>query len=259
MRHVHMIFAVVLGALTLAACESNPPLGPDDHGHELFVELTMSSDHIHTLNEVELTVAVTNDHGEAVADFEEIVVQRRYAEGGQAHDLAPAQENPWRDIDLELAGDVYRGTYTFATSAEYEFRVMGQRPGEAEMMVLHEMAEPVHVLRAHAEIGGRRVEFETFPGHLHEGDLATVKFWILETERNDDGVRPPFPGLNATIVCNEADGSIEHHAAHEESEGVYVAEHQFVVAGDFVAQIEFPGIDGTPVTAEFTTHVVHAH
>lgn len=249
--HAHRYgLAILIGAFALMACESNPPLGPagDGHAQELFVELTLSSGHVHLLQPINFTVAVTDGHGEPVTDFETIQVER----------LAVGSDT-WRGTELTRNGAVYEAEYTFASSGEYMLRVSGQRPGDHEMVVLHEMPEVIHAVRGHEIAGELRVEFETFPGHLHEGDEALVKFWIMEPEENDHGERPAIEGLHATIVCNDADGAVEEHAAVEESAGVYVAEHTFDAAGDFVARVEFPGSDGTPATAEFTTHVASGH
>lgn len=242
-------FAVLVGLLALTACEANPPLGPaEGHDDELTVELTLSATHVHILSPMTFTVAVTDHHGEPVTDFETLKVER----------LAMGTDT-WRGTELTRNGAVYEAEYTFASSGEYMLRVTGKRPHDAEEEVLYEMAESIHAVRAHAEAGGRRIEFETFPGHLHEGNTAAVKFWILEPERNDAGERPAVPGLLTTVVCNQADGAVEEHAALEESPGVYVAEHEFTAVGDFVARIRFPGTDGNEAIAEFTTHVVHAH
>lgn len=252
MRHVHAILVATVGALALAACQSNPPLGPDeevgDDGHEISVELTLSASHVHTLSPITFTVAVTDEHGTPVTDFEILKVER----------LAVGTDT-WRGTELILNGTVYEAEYTFASSGEYMLRVVGKRSHDVEEVVLHEMHDPIAAARAHAEAGGLRVEFESFPGHLHEGDVATMKFWILEPERNDAGERPPIEGLEATIVCHEADGAVEQHLAMEESAGVYVAEHEFLAAGDFVAEIRYTGTDGHEAIAEFTTHVAHGH
>lgn len=249
--HVHRTrLAILIGAFALAACETNPPLGPAGDGplDRLVIELTLSESHVHLLTPITFTVAVTDAHGEPVTDFETLMVER----------LA-AGTDTWRGTELTRNGAVYEAEYTFASSGAYMLRVAGKRPGDAEERVLHEMADPIHASRGHVVAGGRRVEFETFPGHLHEGEAATVKFWIMAPERDEAGERPAMPGLQATIVCNDAAGSMEEHAAVEESAGVYVAEHVFDAAGDFVARIEFPGIDGQMEIAEFTTRVAPGH
>ena len=252
MRHVHAIVVVTIGALALAACQSNPPLGLDgeggDHEHEIFVDLTLSASHVHILSPITFTVAVTDEHGAPVTDFEILKVER----------LAVGTDT-WRGTELTLNGTDYEAEYTFMSSGEYMLRVTGQRAGEPEEEVLYELDEAIHAVRAHAEAGGLRVEFETFPGHLHEGDVATMKAWIMEPERNDAGERPPIEGLEVTIVCNEAEGAVEQHLAIEESAGVYVADHEYLAVGDFVAQIRYPGTDGHEANVEFTTHVVHRH
>lgn len=257
MRHVHAMLAVAIGALALAACESNPPLGPDP-GSILDVELTVSTGHIHTLSPVTFTVAVRDGRGDPVTDFESISVERRLAVETGGHAAVPAEE-PWRSIELTRQGDVYVGEYTFMTSGAYEFRVVGTRHGWTEERVLHEMHESMHAVRPHVKAGGYRIEFETFPGHLHAGNEATVKFWILEQEENAQGVRPPIASLAAEIHCLEPGGAIEQHGADEHEPGVYEAVHTFQATGDFKAQIHFTGADGAPASAEFTTRVVPGH
>lgn len=51
------------------------------------------------------------------------------------------------------------------------------------------MPDHMEVGRAHQEVGGFRVEFETFPGRLHEGTEATVRFWVMEAP-SSSSIRP---------------------------------------------------------------------
>jgi len=103
-------FGLFLAATALTACESNPPLSPaDDHDGDFDVEVSRDRDHVHTLGEgVTFTVAVTDHDGAPATDFETVALERRL-EGDEA----------WRQIDLELVGDVYRGTYVFVTSGRW--------------------------------------------------------------------------------------------------------------------------------------------
>lgn len=241
---VRHLIAGLLAPLALAACSDNPVLvQPGD----VSVELELSSDHIHTLSEITYTVTVRDHTGAYVTDFESLAVERK------AHG-----SDTWRATELALTGTSYTGAYTFNSSGEYDLRVSGQRHGESEMAVLHEMAEHLEVVRAHAVVNEQyRVEVESFPGHLHEGDLASVKFWVLEPERNADGIRPPISGLtNLRIHCVD-----EMHAdITEESPGVYVVEHTFAEVGDAHLGLHFMHGDGSMMgEAEFTTHVVHGH
>ena len=241
------VVGVAGGALFLGGCEANPTA--PEHSDELEVELTIEPGHVHILQtEVTYTVHVHDHHGESVTDFLALEVQR----------LA-AGSDTWRGTDLELVGEEYVGTYMFSSSGDYQIRVAGQRPGESDLAVLYQHPEPLHAVRAHAEAGGYRVEFETFPGHIHTGNIASSRFWIMETERDADGVRPPIAGLTPQIFIAEADGSSAQYAAHEHAAGEYEADHEFAIAGDCQITVQFTGVDGQTAEAVFMQHVVHAH
>lgn len=247
----HWINALLVPVF-LAACSSNPTV-PVEEEHEdatadLTVDLQLSSSHVHILSELTFTVNVTDHHGDFVTDFDTLRIERR-----------AAGSDTWRSTSLELQGTSYVGTYTFASSGDYEIRVAGRRAHDTGMVVMHAMSEMLSAARAHAEAGGYRIEFESFPGHLHQHSEATMRFWIMETERNADGVRPAITGLTAEIHCLEADGATESHAAAELTAGVYETAHTFESVGDFVAALHFTGTDGLEAEAEFTTHVVPGH
>lgn len=243
---------LTLGALSvsvglLGGCEANPTA--PEHSDELEVELTIEPGHVHILQtEVTYTVHVHDHHGEPVTDFVALEVQR-LAEG----------DNTWRGTELELAGEEYVGIYMFSSSGDYQIRVAGQRPDEPDLSVLYDHPDHLHAARAHAEVGGYRIEFETFPGHIHEGDMAAGRFWIMEPEADANGVRPPIAGLNPQILITQEDGSTAQYAAHEHMPGEYEAEHQFTVPGDCGITIQFTGADGQPAEAVFQQHVAHAH
>lgn len=253
MRHRNWT-AGTLAMLLAAGCNTNPtmvandPGGEDDHGHELFADLVLSADHVHTLSEVTYTVTVTDDHGDAVTDLAVVAVER----------LA-AGDDTWRATELELQGSQWVGTYTFNSTGEYELRVSATETGASESQVLYQMPEALSVGRAHAEAAGYRVEFESFPGHVHEGDVATQRFWIMAAEKNEAGERPPVAGLTPQIACEQADGQHETHAAHEMEPGVYEAEHTFTAAGEFQAGLHFMGSEGHMAEIEFHYHVAGGH
>ncbi len=212
------------------------------------MDLQLSSSHVHILSELTYTVTVTDHHGEPVTDFDTLRVERR-----------AAGSDTWRGTDLELQGTSYLGTYTFASSGDYEIRVTGRRAHDTSMVEMHSMSEMLSAARAHAEAGGYRIEFESFPGHLHQHNSATMKFWVMETEQNAEGVRPAIAGLAPEIHCLEADGTTEHHAAAELAAGVYETDHTFASVGEFVGALHFEGVDGLEAEAEFTMHVVPGH
>jgi hypothetical protein len=239
-RHLSGILAL---ALTAGACSDNP-VAVEEHDETLTADLTLSDDHVHTLSEISFTVVVRDHHGEAVTDLEAVTVDR-LAEGGDT----------WRSTDLALTGSTWSAPYTFASSGEYQLRVSVMRHGATEAEVVHTMAEHLHVGRAHAEIAGYRVEFETFPGHIHEGDVAEMRFWVMEADANAEGVRPPIGGLSAHIECLESSGANEEHVAAEVELGVYAASHTYVEAGDFTATLHLSSGEEVP----FITHVAHGH
>lgn len=241
----------VAAALALAGCNANPPLGPAT-GHDeggLEVALTVTPDHVHILQtEATFTVEVTDHDGAPVHDFESLAVERRM-EGS----------DDWREVEVALSGEHYTGVHTFVSSGEYELRVVGQRPGEAESTVLHEVAEHLHVARAHAEVDGIRVEFETFPGHIHEGETATLRFWAMEPEADASGQRPPVTGLDARGHVAQPDGTEAMYEAHEHEPGEYETEHLFGAPGETHAGFHFTSPDGHAVEAEWHLHVSHGH
>lgn len=246
MRPTHRlrIGTALLAGLALAACESNPPLGP---GPGLNVEVTTSTDHVHTLGEVTFTVAVTDQHGNPVTDFEAVQLERQLV-----------GDDAWRAIELAPAGDVFQGTYTFSSSGEYHLRVMAREHGAAEMEMLHEMHEPVHVGRAHGDLGEWRAEFESFPGHIHEGEEAALRFWV--TEEHADGESHPVEGMSPRVhVRNEDTGAEVMVTAEEHEPGVYEIHHHFDAAGEVHAGLHAQTSTGDPGEAAFHFHIAHGH
>jgi len=244
----HAWTALGLMALLVAACSDNPPLGVDEHDEELTVELTIEPGHAHTLAPVTFRAIVRDGHGDVVTGFDTLRVER-----------LSSGTTTWRTAaDLTLAGTAYEGEATFVSSGGYELRVMGQRPGHS-MEEIHTAGhmEPINIGRAHFVESGMRVEFESFPGHIHEGDAVEMKFWVLESEPNAEGVRPPMQGLTAEITCVEV-GFTESHQAMEHEPGVYEATHVFGNGGEGQARITISTASG-PVLAEFPLNVAHKH
>lgn len=246
--HRHWL-ALALLPLLVVACESNPT---DLHDEELTVELTLSTDHVHILSAVTFTAVVRDGHGEIVTDMDSIRVERKAVDS-----------DTWRTAaELTLSGTQYTGEYTFVSSGEYELRVLGLRAGHSavEEIMISPALEHVHAVPAHAEAGGYRIEFESFPGHIHENDQVEFKFWITEVDRDPvTDERPPITGLTAEIHCGEPDGTGESHTAMEPVAGEYTATHTFASAGDGEAEIHFTGADGTEASATFSFHIAHGH
>lgn len=246
------IFYLLILGIIMTGCIDNVTDASDDHDDDgpLTANLTLSDDHVHTLSEITYIVKVSDDHGNVVTDLETVEVQRK------AHGA-----DDWRSTELELSGDVYTGSYTFMSSGEYDLRVTGMRHGSEEMEVMHEMADHFNVGRAHVEEGDYRIEYEHFPGHMHEGDQAEVKFWIFEKEKDESGERPPVSGLDELhIHCTNPNETEEHHTSvMEEEAGEYVADHTFMGGGKAHMGIHFTDSEGTVIEAEFNFEVSHRH
>jgi hypothetical protein len=246
--HRHWLALALLPFLGVA-CESNPT---DLHDEELTVELTLSATHVHILSPITITAVVRDGHGEVVTDMDTVRVEYR-----------AVGSDTWRTAaDLTLSGSQYTGEHTFVSSGEYELRVLGMLSGHTGMEEMTMSSEVGHIeaAPAHAEAGGYRVEFESFPGHIHENDQVEFRFWIMEVDRDPvTDERPPIAGLTAEIHCAEPDGTSESHVAAEPEAGEYTATHTFVTAGDGEAEIHFTGADGTEASATFHLHVAHGH
>lgn len=228
---------VGLAVFLFAACDSSPTgVATDD----LDVNLTFSTDHIHTLSEVSIQAEVTGPDGSAFTNFDVLQVEIRGHE-----------ETDWRSIELTRSGDHFSADYTFMSSGDHDLRVRGQIAGRSTLRVLHERSGHLEVGRAHVEKNGYRVEFENFPGHAHEGEEVTVKFWVLS-----DG--NPVEGLDAEIHCTDPAGAEENHGPHQHEGGVYEAHHTLEGAGEAHFAIHFPGNSGE-IEADFHVPIAHGH
>lgn len=244
----HTWLGLVLIPVLLTACESNPVA----HDDALLAELTLSPDHAHTLSPVTMTVTVRNDHGTTVTAFDTLRVER-LSEGA----------TEWRTAaDLALSGSAFISEYTFASSGGHELRVRAMRTGHGEFedvpLMGGGMTMHTNVGRAHTEAGGYRIEYENFPGHVHEGDEVAMRFWVLTPETDANGDRTPITGLDGTIRCIEPEGAQESHDPTVVSDGVYEALHTWQSAGEGQAQLSFTGPDG-PAEVTFPVHVAHTH
>lgn len=228
----------LLPALAVA-CDSVPT---DEGESDLTVELAVSPGHVHIWQtDVTFTASVTDDAGEAVTDFEEIRVERRL------HDA-----DSWGEVELTPSGDAYTGTYVFSSSGEYDIRVVGARPGDDEASVLHVMDGHLEVVRAHTDAGGYTVEFETFPGHIHAGDAASLRFWVTDGDTEVEG-------LEAEVHVSESGSVDELRPAEEVEPGVYEAEHSFEAAGPTHAGLHFAGAGGADAEGAFDIEISEAH
>lgn len=245
MRIRHYIPTLLLPLLlSLPACSDDPL--PTGNGHEdatdeLDVSLSLSPDHVHIYSQITFNVTVTDHHGEPVTDFDSLRVE-----------WSATGESSWSSAELSLDGDSYTGTHTFTSSGDYEVRVVGKRPEDASSVTMYEMPDHLHASRAHTDAGGYSVEFEAFPGHIHEGESADLRFWVDESDS-------PVTGLTPEIHVTEADASEGSHSATESSSGVYEASHTFGSAGDATVGLHFTGSGGSAAEAEFTIEISHAH
>jgi hypothetical protein len=205
-----------------AGCEANPILEPDPHD-EFDVELTFSDTHLATLTAVEVEVGITDHDGISVTDFEFVAFEHRL--GGSTE---------WTAEALTLHEGHYAADVVFHSSGDHEMRIVAQSHGSDHGDVIYEGAD-VAVERVHTEVAGYRVEFETYPGRVHAGEEAEVKFWISEVM---DG--HAMGGMMAEIhVEHHATGSAMDHHADEHDMGVYEAMHTFAEHGETEVTIEF--------------------
>ena len=219
-----------------------------DVSEDLHAELEYSGDHLMTLTDIEFEVRVHGSDAGTFTDLSYIAVEFRL-EG----------ETEWRATELSLHADHFSAEKMFFTSGEYEARVVGQLTGSTESLTLYQSVEHLHVERIHQEVGEFIVEFETFPGHVHEGDEVEATFWILEASTDGHAHGHPVEGLTPDIVCTDSDGATEEHVAHVHGAGEYGADHTAIEAGTASFEIHFSDTGGTDHHAEFAVPVSHAH
>lgn len=238
---------LVFGTAALLGCETNPTV--PNLADDLTAELEFVGDHLTTLTEIEVEVRVHTSDAGVFTDFSSIAVELR-REG----------ETEWAAVELSLHDDHFTAETMFFSSGDYEGRVVAQVTGSADLITLYETTEHLHVERIHQEIGDYVVEFETYPGHLHEGETIEVTFWVLEASTDGHGHGHAVGGLTPDIACTDADGTTEEHAAHEHEEGEYGAEH-VLGDGDGTARFELHFMDsmGMDRHAEFSAPVSHGH
>jgi hypothetical protein len=236
-------FSTVAALLVAAACEDGT--GPNEFTTEdLIAELAITPDHVHAFETtVTFTVAVEDPDGNPVTDFDVLQVERRL-EGAANFSV----------METTLAGDFYSVEYTFERSGLNDIRVTGMRPGDASLVVLHEEPNQLEVVRPHGHAGGRNVELEPNPGHIHEGDTSDVQFWILDAT-TDAGIT----GLTPTIFIDHAVAGHTEMAAAEGTGGLYHASHVFAEPGETTLGIRFTGTDGNQHEWSLPIEVHHAH
>lgn len=244
-RHRTLALAAVLALF--AGCTENPT-AVEEHDDELTAEIEFSVAELSTLTTVEIEVSIHDHHGDAVTDLENVAVEFRMV-----------GETDWRATELALHESHFAGEKMFYTSGEYEARVVAHRMGHAEAETLYQTTENLNVERIHQTVGGHVVEFETTPGHLHEGDLAEVHFWIMEASTDGHQHGHGVEGLDVEIHCTDATGAQEEHHGHAHAGGLYEAQHTVAEAGEAIFAIHFTDEHGEAHKAEFHVPVSHAH
>lgn len=234
MKRMLQIFTF-LGLGAAAACADNPILSPDAHDDELEVEVSFSEEHLATLTGVEVEVRITDRDGAPVTDLDDVAVESRL-EG----------EDEWSTLDLDFHDGHFSAEHMFYSSGEYEVRVVARRPGGDHADVIHERPGHLEVERVHREVGPYRVEMETYPGHLHEGDEAEVRFWVGTGGGDGHGGMSPMHGLDATvqIMHGGSGGSEVSHMADEHDPGVYEVHHTFDEHGEAEVHMGFDDGNG---------------
>ena len=236
-----------LALVGAAACADNPILEPDIHAEDLDVELEFSLAELATLTEMEVEVSVTDDDGAPYIDFESVAFEFRL-EGEEA----------WAAVELVLHDGHFTAEQMFYTSGEYETRVTAMRHGSDHTETIFQAGEHLEVERIHMEVGEFRVEMETFPGHIDEGDEAEVRFWITEAGSDGHTGGHAMGGLEAEIHLTHGEtGASMQHMGAEHSEGVYEAEHHFDEAGVMEISIDFEDAHGDHHEAAFHVPVSH--
>ena len=235
--------SLVLGA---TACADNPILEPDEHV-EVDVSFALSAEHLSTLTTLEVEVEVTDPDGVAYTDFESVTAE-----------FLMEGETEWRSVDLTYHDGHYSSDMMFYNSGEYEARVVALPHGSDHSETIYEHADHLDVERIHKEVGEYVVEFESFPGHLHEGDSAEVKFWVMG-EGSAPGSMSAMGGMAANIHVTHGDGHSEQHRATEHDMGVYEAMHMFDEAGEAKVMMDFTDDHGEHHEVEFHVPVSDVH
>lgn len=237
---------IASAAVVMLACNANPTV--PEPSLELHAELEFSAAEIMTLTQIEVEVTVQSDAPGVFTDMARVALERRMDGVGE-----------WRATELTPHEDHFSGELMFPTSGEYEIRVVGEVAGSSETLVLYQAAEHLHVERIYEEVGDYVIQFETFPGHLHEGQTAEVVFWVLEAGADGHAHGHGVAGLGPEIVCTDPSGAVEEHHAHAHAEGEYGTEHTFLEAGTAHFELHFTDGAGVDRHAEFSAPVSHAH
>lgn len=251
-----------LGLIVGSGCAENP-VGHDENDSEYVAEVSVSEEHISTLSETEFEITLHKENGSSLGDISALRIEFRMEDDA---------DGEWEPAEMVHHGSHFEASHMFMSSGEYQWRIVGDEHGDGDSHMLFESDDHMDVERAHLDAGGYRVEFESFPGHVHEGMTATVAFWVFDDD--DDGGdghggghgddhgsddHGGMTGLDVTIQCDEADGHMEQHQGHEGEPGMYTAEHEFEEHGEVELSIRFHQQGGSEVEAAFHVPVASAH
>jgi len=257
------ICVVCASLLLVVGCvdDITGPVDAPDDGYEY--ELGVSPGGLVTLDEMTLTLHVSDDHGGAMTGFNGVQLQYRAVDTAE-----------WSTIPMNRSGAGYEAHHTFNSSGEFEFRAMRNQESDhgdddhgdddhgdddhGPTVMMHEFHDPVHVSRAHRTADDHRVEFESFPGHVSQGSEVAFRFWVTEGEEHSTEPEPAT-GLSPSIECVESTGMVHRFDAVETSPGVYEATHIVEQPGDTEIRFEFAGQASNPVATSFRIQVEAEH
>lgn len=214
--------------------------GDGDHDDDLSARIVTVGEELRTLDEILFEVHIEDSGGHHVMDMAALELQVRSPDG------------EWREIELMAMDDHYLGEGVFSSSGEYELRVMGMSHMEHDMEEM--FLTMVSVERAHADADPFDVEYESDPGHIHEGDTSLLNFWVSFEDGGGSA-----SGLEAEIFVEESDGHVTILEAVEVEPGVYQAEMTFADAGEAHVGITLPDGATGSVEADFHLHVSEVH
>ncbi len=229
------LLVVAMAVVILAGCE------PPHIEGVLSGQIELSSTALSTLEVSAFEVHIEDAEGHHVMTMEMVHLEVR-----------EVGSETWREIELTAMGDHYSGTRIFNSSGEYELRLMGAEHSE------HEMEEMDHIFvtveRAHADVAQYHVQYESEPGHIHEGDAVTLTAWIALEATGE-----PVTALLLQFVVEESDGVVTVLDAVEAEAGVYTSGMPFEIDGEAHVDIQFTDDTGAAFAADFHVHVSSIH
>ena len=248
MKHATIILLALI-VLFFTACSENPVADHIGGDENLMVSLSSSTEHFSTLTEIEFEVRLTNDHGVQLTDIGSMQIE--YQRSGELE---------WEVITLERHEDHYSAGMMFMSSGEYQMRVSGDLHGDGHMDVMYTAPEMIDVERIHVEMGDVMVEFETFPGHVHEGEEVEASFYMMEMAASGgDHGGSMMSGLSGDIHIMAPGDTAYEYNAEEHDAGVYSTHHTFLEGGDATFEFHFMDHHGDSIEVEFHVPVLHGH